>query len=189
MDRTALMGMTVGATIIYFFGAIWLLLGLLAGRAAAGWMRVGVLLAGLALGGLIGSLGWQVSRLSQDSTPAAKIAVRHQVGRSFYRIFGIEMAAVFVAVLVLKAVRRPAYILCAIAGIVGLHFLPLASLFGAPMYYATGLLGCAIGATGLFVADPVVRQRVVGLSVGLVLWATAAWIAYQGLAFTANRPR
>jgi hypothetical protein len=180
--------MTAGATTIFFFGAIWLVLGLLGGRAP-GWLRVGVLLAGLALSGSIGSLGWRVSRLSQDPTRAAKIAASHQVGQSFYWIFGIEMAAVFVAVLVLKAVRRPAYILCAIAGIVGLHFLPLASLFGAPVYYATGLLGCAIGATGLFVADPVVRQRVVGLSFGLVLWATAAWIAYQGLAFTANRPR
>jgi hypothetical protein len=189
VDRNALAGMTAGATIIFFFGAIWLVLGLLGGKASPGWLRVGVLLAGLALSGSIGSLGWRVSRLSQDPTPAAKIAVSHQVGQSFYWIFGIEMAAVFVAVLVLKAVHRPAYILCVIAAIVGIHFLPLARLFGAPVYCATGLLGCAIGATGLFVADPGLRQIVVGLSFGLVLWATAAWIAYQGLAFTATRPR
>jgi hypothetical protein len=80
------------------------------------------------------------------------------------------------AVVVLKAIHYPDYILCGIALIVGVHFFPLAALFRAPVYYGTALAGCAIGLAGFFVADPGVRQKVVGISFGLLLWATAAWI-------------
>jgi hypothetical protein len=91
------------------------------------------------------------------------------------------LAAIFLSVVVLRLLHYQDYILCGIALIVGVHFFPLAALFKAPLYYATGLLGCAIGFVGFFMADAGLRQKVVGISFGLVLWATAIWIALLGL--------
>jgi hypothetical protein len=82
---------------------------------------------------------------------------------------------------VLYAIHYPDYISCVIALIVGVHFFALVPLFKAPVYYVTGLLGCAISLVGFYVADAVLRQAVVGLSFGLLLWATAAWVAWIGL--------
>jgi hypothetical protein len=112
---------------------------------------------------------------------AQQLATNREIGQHFYIIFGVELAAIFLAVVVLKAIHYPDYILCGIALIVGVHFFPLAALFKAPLYYATGLLGCAIGLVGFLVADARLRQKVVGLSFGLLLWATVAWIAWLGL--------
>jgi hypothetical protein len=71
-------------------------------------------------------------------------------------------------------VHRPDFIAAVIALIVGLHFFPLASLFGRPIYYGTGILGCAIGSFALFVSEPRLRTSVVGLSFGSLLWITTA---------------
>jgi len=64
---------------------------------------------------------------------------------------------------------------------VGAHFIPLAALFKAPVYYATGIIGCLIGLAGFLVPDAALRQKIVGLSFGLLLWATSAWIVWLGL--------
>jgi hypothetical protein len=71
--------------------------------------------------------------------------------------------------------------LCAIALIVGVHFFPLAALFKAPLYYVTGSVGCLIGLAGFLTADNDGRQKVVGLSFGLLLWATSAWTVGSAL--------
>ena len=97
-------------------------------------------------------------------------------------IFGVELAAIFLAVVVLRLLHYPDYILCGIALIVGVHFFPLAALFKAPVYYGTALLGCAIGLVGFFMSDAGLRHKVVGISFGLLLWATAAWITWTGFA-------
>src|SRR5262249_25467002 len=54
MNSEAVRGMTTGATVMFFFGAIWLMLGLYAGRASPISVRVGLLLAGIVLAAGIG---------------------------------------------------------------------------------------------------------------------------------------
>jgi hypothetical protein len=85
-------------------------------------------------------------------------------------------------VVALRAIHYPDYILCGIAFIVGVHFFPLAALFRTPLYYGTALAGTAIGLIGFFMTDAALRQKVVGISFGVLLWATAAWISWIGLA-------
>lgn len=183
MDRSTLLGMTTGAVFMFSFGIVWLLIGLLQGRPSPAWLRLSLLFVGIALGASIAIMGMRASSFPHDaSSPTAqRLATNCEIGRHFYIIFGVELAAIFLAVAVLKAIHYPDYILSGIAIIVGVHFFPLAALFRAPVYYGTGLLGCAIGLTGFLVADANLRQKVVGLSFGMLLWATVAWIAWLGL--------
>jgi len=175
--------MTTGAVFMFAFGLIWLLIGLLRGRPSPARLRVSLLFLGIALGASIATLGLRASRLPHNAAPLTpqQIATNREIGQHFYLIFGLELAAIFLAVVVLRAIHYPDYILCGIALIVGVHFFPLAALFKTPVCYGTGLLGCAVGLVGFFVADDSLRQKVVGLSFGLLLWATAAWITWIGL--------
>ncbi len=188
MDRSVLIGMTTGAVFMFVFGVVWLLLGLFRGRPSPAWLRVSLLIIAIALGGSIAILSVRASRIPRDATPLSdqQIATNRQIALHFYVIFGIELAAIFLAAAVLSAIHYPDYILSGIALIVGVHFFPLAALFKAPLYYGTALVGCAIGLIGFFVEDAGLRQKIVGLSFGLLLWVTAAWITWMGL-FSATR--
>ena len=183
IDRSALLGMTIGASVMFAFGILWLLIGLLRGRPSPAWSRVSLLVVGIALGASIATLRSRASSIPHHASPmtAQQTATNRQIGLHFYVILGIEWAAICLAVVVLKAIHYPDYILCGIALIVAVHFFPLAALFRAPVFYGTALLGCAIGLVGFFMGDSVLRQKVVGLSFGSLLWATAAWITWQGL--------
>ena len=175
MSLHARSGKVVGATIMFFFGAIWLLLGVFGGRPSPGWLRAGLLVAGLLLGVWIATAVHRVSHVSETAPPALEqTVVRRRIGQRFGWITGIEGAAIFLAVILLNAVHRPDFIPPAIALIVGLHFFPLASLFGRSFYYGTGILGCAIGGSAFFISDPSLRTSAVGLSFGLLLWLTTA---------------
>jgi len=183
MDRNSLVGMTTGAAFMFGFGIVWLLIGIFRGGRLAVWLRIALLFAGIALGASIASMGLRASRMPLSRVPLTtrQQSANREIARRFYIIFGAELAAIFLAVLVLNVTRHPEHILCAIALIVGLHFFPLAPLFASPVFYATGSLGCSIGIAGFLVAHDRLRQAVVGVSFGLLLWATAAWITWTGL--------
>lgn len=188
MDRSALIGMTIGAVFMFGFGIVWLLLGLFRGWRSSRWATISLLVAGVVLGAAIANLGQQASRRPPNPIPLSRqqVATNREIARHFYLIFGAELAAIALAVVVLNVIHQPGYILCGIALIVGVHFFPLAVLFRAPLYYATGALGCAIGLAGFFVADGELRQRFVGLSFGFLLWMTALWIVWTGLSTAPN---
>jgi len=183
MNRSTLLGMTIGAAVMFGFGIVWLLIGLLRGRTSPAWLRLVLLFVGVVLGTALVNLGLRVSHMPQEtaSVSTQQAATNREIGRHFYVIFGAELAAIFLAVVVLKVLRYPDSILSGIAFIVGAHFIPLAALFKAPVYYATGIIGCLIGLAGFLVPDAALRQKVVGLSFGLLLWATSAWIVWLGL--------
>jgi hypothetical protein len=183
MDRSTLLGMTTGAIFMFCFGIVWFLIGLLQGRPSPAWLRLSLLAIGIALGASIATLEVRARNIPHgpSARTAQQLAINREIARHFYIIFGVELAAIFLAVVVLKALRYPDYILSGIAIIVGVHFFPLAALFRANVYYGAGLLGCAIGLAGFLVADAGLRQKVVGLSFGLLLWVTAAWITGLGL--------
>lgn len=183
MDRSALIGMTTGAAVMFGFGIVWLLIGLFRGRPLPLWSRLLLLAAGAALASSILILGRTASSIAPNSIPltAEHLAIDREIGHRFYIIFGLEMVAIFVAVIVLRVLHYADYILCGIALIVGIHFFPLAPLLSAPVYYGTALAGCAIGLVGFLMDDASLRQKVVGISFGLLLWTTAAWITWVGL--------
>jgi len=175
--------MTIGAAVMFSFGILWLLIGLLRGRAAPAWLQVALLFVGAVLGTTLVNLGLRVSHLPHATVTVSpqQAATSREIGRHFYVIFGAEVAAIFLTVLVLKVLRYPDAILSGIAFIVGVHFIPVAALFRAPVYYTTGIMGCLIGLGGFFVGDAELRQRIVGLTFGLLLWGTSAWIVWLAL--------
>ena len=181
MKREVLIGMTTGAAFMWGFGALWALMGLFRGRPSSTWLRVCMLCAGIVLAGSVVLLARRAAQTppSHGASTEQQIAAGRDTVKRFYIVFGLELAAILVAVIVLRAFHFPEYISCAIALIVGIHFFPLAALFASPVYYGTGLLGCAIGVVGIFMADAAMRQKVVGLSFGLLLWATCAWIVFS----------
>jgi len=194
MGRIALIGMTTGATVMFGFGIIWLLIGLLVAPSSTG-LRLSLLLAGIALGVSVAKLGLRASRLPRDIVPPTpdQIAAGRAIGLRSGLVFGVETAAIVLAVALLNVIHYSGYIPCAIALIVGVHFFPLAPLFKAPIYYVTGFLGCAIALAGVFATDAVLRQKVGSISFGLLLWATAAWIVWKGFSavprVVSNLPR
>jgi hypothetical protein len=183
MDRSTLLGMTIEAAVMFGFGVVWLLIGLLRGRAAPARLHVALLFVGSVLGTALVSLGLRVSHMPQETVSVSpqQAATNREIGRHFHVIFGAEVAAIFLTVVVLKILRYPEAILSGIAFIVGVHFIPVAALFKAPVYYVTGIIGCLIGLVGFSVAEAKLRQKIVGLSFGLLLWGTSAWIVWLGL--------
>jgi hypothetical protein len=178
MKREVLIGMTTGAAFMWGFGAFWILMGLFRGGVSSTKLRVCLLCAGIALAVPLAFLAIRASQTppSRAALTQQQITANRETVKRFYIVFGLELAAIMVAVIVLRALHFPEYISCAIALIVGIHFLPLAALLASPVYYVTGLLGCAIGFLGFFMADAAMRQKAVGLSFGLLLWSTCAWI-------------
>jgi hypothetical protein len=165
------------------FGALWLFIGLFRGRPSSRWLRLSLLCAGIVLAGSVVFLARRALQTppSHVALTEQQIAANRDLVKRFYIVFGLEIAAILLAVVVFRALHFPEYISCAVALIVGIHFLPLAALFESPVYYGTGLLGCAIGLFGFFMADTAMRQRMVGLSFGLLLWATSGWIIFSAL--------
>jgi hypothetical protein len=175
--------MTTGAVFMFGFGIVWLVTVLPRGNSSPAWFRFALLVAGTILGVSIAMMGVRASAMPHSAVrlTAPQVAANQRIGQHFYVIFGAELVAILLAVIALKAIHYPDYILCGIALIVGVHFFPLAALFRAPLYYGTALVGCAIGLIGFFVTDPALRQKVVGISFGLLLWVTAAVVVGMGL--------
>jgi hypothetical protein len=185
MDRNTLFGMSTGA-VMFAFGIVWLLLGLFRGRPSPRWLRVSLVVVGVTLATSIAVLTMRAFKLPFDLVPPTpqQLALNREIARHFYLVLGFELGSIFLAVVVLNLIHYPDYILPGIALIVAVHFFPLAALFKAPVYYGTALGGCAIALVGFFMADAGLRQKVVGLSFGGLLWATAAWIVTVGLSAT-----
>ncbi len=78
---------------------------------------------------------------------------------------------------------QAAYVPAAVAVVVGLHFVPLATAFDQRQYRATAALLVLVGAAGaalvLAGADDVVVQAAVGYASAVALWASAAHVAVR----------
>ena len=97
-------------------------------------------------------------------------------GRRIGRLVGLasfaEVVAIVAGVQVLAHLGRPDLIVCLIAGVVGLHFLPLARWMPMPRYYLSGLaLVVAAGVGVLLPAD--YRIPSVAGAASAILWITA----------------
>lgn len=183
----AVRGHASGVIFMAFFGTLWASIGA-GGLGAWGtpWTTIAVLSIGAAL--LVGGVAlWRgAGRLGDagsgdgDGPP---------MGRSFWVIFGLEGAAIFIASIVCNAIGRFDLFFPIMAIIVGIHFLPLARLFGIPLYYAVGTLLCLIGLICL-VAVPVqatlgthdimARALIVGFGCAVILWGVGLLLWWRG---------
>ena len=107
-----------------------------------------------------------------------------QAWHQFNLVVAGEVAAIFVAVIVLGRSDHAEWIPATICLVVGLHLIPLARLFRVPLYYATAAALCLLAATTMVLgaagAPEALWQLLPGFGVALVLWATGAMLLATG---------
>jgi hypothetical protein len=162
-----LQGRAIGATFFAAFGALWLVLALIARGSLNATTASAVLLVMAVLLLAARSLYRAARRFpSEPDDPA--------VGRAFAWINGIQWTAISIVAFSFARLHIDAYVLSAIAAIVGLHMFPLAHLFRYPLHYATGAL-LVIWAAASVIAYPTQNmQGVAALGTGAILWLSAA---------------
>lgn len=155
--------MRTGNTILVAFALIWI-------GIAAFWSGYGSFAlygAALAVSGLVLYATWRRPEPKISSEAEARIG----------RVVGIASAgegiAIPIAAIVLANLGLGAYVVDAVALIVGLHFLALAYWMPLRLYYATGAVMIGIAVSGLWIGDPALRVFTVAAVCACMLWASA----------------
>jgi hypothetical protein len=103
--------------------------------------------------------------------------VRRTTGRRFGLVLALEWGGCAVIAVVLARTGHTEALPALIALIVGLHFLPLASLFRVPGYRVTGAVMCAVAVVGAVIAQLASAASlwmvIPGLGSAVTLYATA----------------
>lgn len=155
---------SIGVVVMSFFAAIWWGMGMnMSGHATPLTIAAGCLV----------SLAMVVAAIRAERGAACRTAGDEgRIGRVVMWASMGEGIAILVAVNLLNWVGLPDYFVCALAAIVGLHFVPLARFIPNARFYnitAVGLV--AVGLAGCLV--PVaLRGLMVGTASALVIWAT-----------------
>lgn len=94
-----------------------------------------------------------------------------------------QLVVIAAVVVGLARAGLTSYVPAAVAVVVGLHFVPLATAFDQRQYRITALLLVLVGAAGAVLvvagAEDVVVQAAVGYASAVVLWASAAHVALR----------
>ncbi|HXM17315.1 MAG TPA: hypothetical protein VN934_00725 [Candidatus Tumulicola sp.] len=161
----------IGILLLTGFGALWLLMAanfasVLDWRA---WLGVGLGTAALAAGAV-------KQMLIAQHLPQVPAAATSATSAWFWTIVSLEWILIIGAIILVARQGRRDLIVSLIALIVGLHFLPLAWIFGAKLYYLTGGVIAAASLAALALRERRQRQAVTCLACGMVLWLTSAAI-------------
>ena len=167
--RTRLAGRQVGALIGAIAGLVFVLIN--AGAAAGPWAWV---LRGLGIVAFAGVL-W-VSVLRRERVPADQPPPSASAWRVYWVMVAFEVVLLPVGVKLLVRLDHPELTVPWVALIVGVHFLPFARAFEAPVFRVLGLvlIGLAVvgGVLGLR-AGADVATLVAGIGSGIALLAFA----------------
>lgn len=162
-----LSGRAIGSMFFSIFGTIWILLALYARQELRPATVSVTLLATFVLLSLALYLARQSARWPRvPDTPT--------VGRAFAWINAIQWIAISGVAFSFAKLHIDAYVMNAIAAVVGLHMFPLARLFRHPLHYATGALLIAWAAASAVLAPVDRLQGIAALGTGLILWLSAA---------------
>jgi hypothetical protein len=174
-------GSSIGATVVGFFGAAWLMWGMVSGGAS--WQTGAAAVLPVFI--LIGFLGMLVRR-RLPKIAQVEIPEKKQMMRVFMIVNVVQWVGIFGVVNLLAHLHLSAWIIPAIVLIVGAHFLPLASIFRAPQHVKTGIamMLCAAAAIMLPVS---VRDTVECVTAGVILWISAAAALHVAFRFTPRR--
>lgn len=171
MSADMLRGIAIGSLVLTGFGALWLVLGI---RFLLGFdWRVLFGLGLIALALVSGAL--RVWSAAQHLTPGPSSG-ENVAGPAFGIVTTVEFGLIFATVLVCRLAGRGELILPIIALIVGLHFIPLAAIFGVRIYYVTGIAIVLAVLASFFAPSEGLRQAVASLGCGSVLWLTSAFL-------------
>jgi hypothetical protein len=162
-----LQGRAIGSMILAGFGAIWLGLAFYA-KEMLNAVTILYVVAGLLML-LAGS-----RKLLQTAGRWPRQPENPSHNRAFGWINALQWIAIFIVVQILTRLHLDAYTISAIAGIVGLHFFPLARLFKNRMHSVTGSAMVAWAAGTALFAPLQQMQGDAAMGAGAILWASAA---------------
>jgi hypothetical protein len=105
-------------------------------------------------------------------------------GRDFLAVNVAQTVLILVAVFAFTRADHPILIAPAVCLVVGLHFFPLARIFGIPLYWSTGAVLVVIAVIGfaLYAADASSDAILVtvGLAAAVTLWCTSLLLPRYG---------
>jgi hypothetical protein len=185
LSAATIKGYAFGVLIMTFFGSFWALMTTIALSAGQRiWLITAVVVVTIPLAYYAITLLRTARQLPKNSSPEGRargLAMR----RGFAIVGGIEVFTIVVANIWLDRAGHDELIPLAIALLVGIHFLPLASIFEVRAYFWTGIamtLLAAIALIAIFVGwtlgDPYAWSVIVGLGNAIILWLTALYVLY-----------
>lgn len=166
-----LAGRATGAMFFFGFGALWLEGWAQRSHAGVPWF-VGI--AVLAV--LLFAFAWRRYRVY---APALAEEQETPQRRRAKRVFNIVNTAQWVVIVVLGNVLanlgHGAWVIPMAIVVVGLHFFPLAHVFGNRAHYVTGAVMVGFALLYPFIAAGGPASPLGLLGAGLILWCSAAW--------------
>jgi hypothetical protein len=176
LSAEAFKGRAIGALVCGFFGSCWML-----GAVHFGEISNPIVLTALAAVAAV-SVSWPITQLLWARRLPYSIRGGQRwsdVSKSYWTLVVIEWGACIVVSNWLSRIGRPELISQAVALIVGIHFMPLAKIFRAPIYNWTAA-AMILGVVASFAVPPGDFRNIVASGVcGLALWATEAEILCQ----------
>ncbi|WP_305159573.1 DUF7010 family protein [Peribacillus simplex] len=178
--KEAVRGSGIGVIFMAVFGTLWAGTGVM---GLQGWGFPYVELTGIFVGIIMVIGGISLIHASQKmSNQVSENGARRlkRIGLLFNMVFIAEGLLIGIAIAICNLINQTDLIPGVIATIVGIHFLPLASLFQIKIYYATGVLLCLLALiTLLIVPDTVMFGEhqilaplsLLGFRCALILWA------------------
>lgn len=180
ISRAELRGRATGAGVMAFFGLGWMACGVTDMPVTAS--RV-VFAVGVAVSITFAVLGARLGRgaanaPTTDTEPTA--AGKKKVGVRFALVVVAEWVAIFVIARVLVSTDHAEAIPAFVAAVVGIHFFPLASLFGVRAYHLTGAAMCTSAGAGAVLAPltstDALWTSVPGFGSAAALYATCVYL-------------
>jgi hypothetical protein len=163
-------GGALGTIFLSLFGLVWILLAL-AGLKRTNPVAV-ILLSSFAAALLV--LSVRTIRLTRHLVRNPANAARNRrINRLFGLINVVQWAGILLAINLLNHFHLSSWIVPAIIFIVGAHFLPLAYLFGARLYYVTGVALMIWAVAAPQIVPTYFMEPVAALGTGAILWITA----------------
>jgi len=161
-----LSGRAIGSMFFAGFGTGWFFLALAAKQRITFATVSGVLL-GMSI------LFLTAFYLLRQSKRWPRVPDDPAVRRAFGWINAIQWIAVAIVAFSFSKLHVDAYVISAIAAIIGLHLFPLARLFRYPLHYGTGtlLLAWAVASAMFVPVDQM--QGTAALGTGIILWLSA----------------
>lgn len=168
-----LAGVTTGALVLTCFGAIW-------GLQGPRIMLIITPVVTVALLGLYFTTRPMLRRLPEEKEAPED---QDQGAMRFGMVVGIEFLSIIVAIVLLRFFKHTEFIAPVICFIVGLHFLPLASLFGVRAYALVGIALSLLGGGAMLallfgwtLGDLFTWSVIVALGTAALFWFTAFFI-------------
>jgi magnesium-transporting ATPase (P-type) len=163
----------IGAMFYGAFGGAWL--GLWSYRSTGEWQLHLLALIVIATAGILFLAYSRYRKNAPALQGQTETPEKQKADRMFHIINVGQWVLILIVGNVLSNIGLGEWVLAAAIFIVGLHFLPLASLFHNPPHYVTGVALMLVAVIYPFVAPSGAASPAGCLCAGLILWASALW--------------